>query len=61
VEWSGVEERRGTYLWLIVLVNFFMLYGLYTWGVYPFKNQPPSALQEPSEATRCITPGFQLG
>jgi len=36
-EWSGEEERRGTYLWLIVLVNFFMLYGLYTWGVYPLK------------------------
>jgi hypothetical protein len=34
-ERSGEEEGRGTYLWLIVLVNWFMLYGLYTWGVYP--------------------------
>ena len=37
----GEEEGRGTYLWLIILVNFFMLYGLYTWGVYPLKNEPP--------------------
>jgi hypothetical protein len=28
------EERRLTYLWLIVMVLLFMLYGLYTWGVY---------------------------
>ena len=28
------EEGRLTYLWLIVLVLLFMLYGLYTWGVY---------------------------
>ena len=34
--WRG--GGRGTYLWLIVVVNLFMLYGLYTWGVYPFKN-----------------------
>lgn len=26
-EGRGEKERRGTYLWLIVLVNFFMLYG----------------------------------
>jgi hypothetical protein len=34
----GEEEGRLTYLWLIVLVFLFMLYGLYTWGVYPFKQ-----------------------
>lgn len=33
----GEEEGRLTYLWLIVLVMLFMLYGLYTWGVYPLK------------------------
>jgi hypothetical protein len=32
------EEGRQTYLWLIVMVFLFMLYGLYTWGVYPFKK-----------------------
>lgn len=37
-ERSGEEEGRGTHLWLIVLVNLFMPYGLYTWGVYPFEN-----------------------
>ena len=29
----GIEEGRGTYLWLIVLVFLFMFYGLYTWGL----------------------------
>ena len=37
-EVAGVEEGRLTYLWLIVLVFLFMLYGLYLWGVYPFKK-----------------------
>jgi hypothetical protein len=37
-ERAGEEEGRLTYLWLIVLVFFFMLYGLYTWGIYPFKQ-----------------------
>ena len=32
-ERSGEEEGRGTYLWLILLVLFFMLYGIYTWGI----------------------------
>jgi len=32
-ERSGEEEGRGTYLWLILLVFFFMLYGIYTWGI----------------------------
>ena len=32
------EEGRLTYLWLIVLVFLFMLYGLYTWGLYPLKK-----------------------
>jgi hypothetical protein len=31
----GEKEGRLTYLWLIVLVFLFMLYGLHTWGVYP--------------------------
>ena len=34
-ELKGEEEGRLTYLWLIVMVLLFMLYGLYTWGVYP--------------------------
>jgi hypothetical protein len=25
-------------LWLMVMVFFLMLYGLYTWGIYPFKK-----------------------
>ena len=37
-EQTGKEEGRLTYLWLIVMVLLFMLYGLYTWGVYPFKK-----------------------
>ena len=37
-ELKGEEEGRLTYLWLIVLVFFLMLYGLYVWGVYPFKK-----------------------
>ena len=32
-ERSGEEEGRGTYLWLILLVLFFMLYGIDTWGI----------------------------
>ena len=32
-ERSGEEEGRGTYLWLILLVFFFMLCGIYTWGI----------------------------
>ena len=32
------SEGRLTYLWLIVLGFLFMLYGLYIWGVYPFKK-----------------------
>jgi hypothetical protein len=34
-EMAGEEEGRGTYLRLIVLVFFFMLYGLYTWRRLP--------------------------
>jgi hypothetical protein len=37
-ELRGEEEGRITYLWLIVLVFLFMLYGLYVWGVYPLKR-----------------------
>ena len=32
------EEGRLHHLWLIVMVFLLMLYGLYTWGVYPFKK-----------------------
>ena len=32
------EEGRLMHPWLIVVVLFLMLYGLYTWGVYPFKK-----------------------
>jgi hypothetical protein len=32
------EEGRLTHLWLIVMVLFLMLYGLYSWGIYPFKK-----------------------
>jgi len=35
MELAGEEEGHLTYLWLIILVLLFMLYGLYTWGVYP--------------------------
>ena len=35
---EGEEDGRLTYLWLIVMVLSFMLYGLYTWGVYPFSQ-----------------------
>lgn len=37
-ERSGKEEGRLTYLWLIVMIVMFMLYGLYVWGVYPLKK-----------------------
>jgi hypothetical protein len=36
-EVAGEEEGRLAYLWLIVLVLLFMLYGLYTWGVYSLR------------------------
>ena len=29
--------------WLIVLIFLFMLYGLYTWGVYPLDKSKRSA------------------
>ena len=34
-ELTGEEEGRLTYLWLIIMICVFMLYGLYTWGVFP--------------------------
>jgi hypothetical protein len=37
-ELKGEEEGRLSYLWLIIMMFLFMLYGLYTWGVYPFKK-----------------------
>ena len=30
---GSVEEGRGTYVWLAVMVLLLMLYGLYTWKV----------------------------
>jgi hypothetical protein len=38
LEQKGEEEGRLTYLWLLVLVFVFMLYGLYVWGLYPFEK-----------------------
>ena len=38
LEKKGEEEGSLTYLWLLVLVFVFMLYGLYVWGLYPFKK-----------------------
>ena len=38
LEQTGEEEGRLTYLWLLVLVFVFMLYGLYVWGLYPLKK-----------------------
>jgi hypothetical protein len=37
-ELKGEEEGRLTYLWLIILVFLFMLYGLHTWGVSAANN-----------------------
>jgi len=37
-ELAGEEEGRLTYLWLIILILLFMLYGLYAWRVYPFER-----------------------
>jgi hypothetical protein len=37
-ELGGVEEGRLTSLWLTMAVFLFMLYGCYTWGVYPIKK-----------------------
>ena len=38
LEQKGEEEGHLTYLWLLVLVFVFMLYGLYVWGLYPLKK-----------------------
>jgi hypothetical protein len=37
-ELRGEEEGQLTYLWLIVVVLLFVLYGFYVWGVYPLKK-----------------------
>ena len=34
-EREGAEEGKLTYLWLLVLVFLFMLYGLYVWEFGP--------------------------
>ena len=64
-ERSGDEEGRLTYLWLIVMVFMFMLYGLYTWGVYPLdksKRSAASSHSDPNRRTRaparCRFPGL---
>jgi hypothetical protein len=38
LEQKGEEDERLTYLWLIILVVLFMLYGLYVWGIEPLKK-----------------------
>jgi hypothetical protein len=38
-EQKGEEEGRLTYLWLLLLVFLFMLYGLYVWGVGPLTSK----------------------
>jgi hypothetical protein len=38
LEQKGEEEGRLTYLWLLILVFLFMLYGLYVWSVGPLKE-----------------------
>jgi len=38
LELKGEEEGRLTYLWLLILVFLFMLYGLYVWGVGPLNK-----------------------
>ena len=47
------------YLWLIILISLFMLYGLYTWGVYPFDKSNRSAVssgrRSDTRRTRCIS------
>ena len=48
-ERSGDEGGRLTYLWLIVMVFMFMLYGLYTWGVHPLDKPKRSAT--PADST----------
>ena len=35
---QNIEALRHAYLWLLVLVFVFMLYGLYVWGLYPLKK-----------------------
>jgi hypothetical protein len=40
-ERNGEEEGRVTYLWLIVLVFFFMLYGIYTWDLSASTDPAP--------------------
>jgi hypothetical protein len=37
-EMHGEEEGRLTYLWLIIMVFLFMLFGLYAWGVHPWEK-----------------------
>jgi hypothetical protein len=58
-ERSGEEEGRGTYLWLIVLVFLFMLYGLHTWGAFtpsristPLRSSPQGQLHDPPNQAR---------
>ena len=34
-ERHGEEEGRLYYLWLLVMIFAFMLYGLHTWGLSP--------------------------
>ena len=61
-ERSGEDEGRLTYL--IVMVFLFMLYGLYTWGVYPFDSRTErasSGRRSDTRRTRRISPTGQHG
>jgi hypothetical protein len=40
-EIRGEEEGQLPYLWLLVLVFLFMLFGLYVWGMYPSPKIEP--------------------
>lgn len=42
------EIGGGHLLSLLIAIFSFMLYGLYTWGVYPVTNQTRAALQAPA-------------
>ena len=54
-ERSGDEGGRLTYLWLIVMVFMFMLYGLYTWGVHPL-DKPKRSASSADSALRYVGP-----
>jgi len=38
LEKNREEKGKLTYLWLLILVFLFMLYGLYVWGIGPLSK-----------------------